>query len=155
MAESTETAMQMGTVSEEPILQNRECLIEEAPAAQKLPGTSVATAQALAVEELDLAQMWQQIPNVACGDRSQTALLCEKKKAHPFPEDISKWHTSVTAAINVALLFFYPKSSCAHTKCETIAPNILVLLAEELNIASSITYYITDASKLKLLNLIS
>ena len=118
---------------------------------QKLPGTEGATAQALAVEERGLAQIWQQTPNGLWRLFSNCTPLWKKGISFFLKADqnaIPPW------LLQLILPFFNPKPSCAHTKCETIAPNFLVFSAEELNIASSITCYTTEASKTKSVNLI-
>lgn len=78
----------------------------------------------------------------------------KKKKVHLLfsLEGKLKWHISMTATNNFVLFLFH--FSCAHMKCEIIALNILASLAEQLTVASFITYYLTDASNTESVNLI-
>lgn len=96
-----------------------------------------------------------EISNVQCGWRQllPSSLEEKKKKVHLFSlEGKLKWHISMTATNNFVLFLFH--FSCAHMKCEIIVLNILASLAEQLTVASFITYYLTDASNTESVNLI-
>lgn len=77
-------------------------------------------------------------PPLNCGGSSRVEPLEAAASLHSLKKGGSKWHSATTAAINFAL-FLISTFSCAHMKCETIAPHILALLAGELNIACFIS----------------